>query len=215
MHISPRKAGEFLWRVVSEVPGWPDAPLRARIGRILPIAVPCFLAIGAAVWIWSVRGHERKQLQADHFEWLALENDVAELSLTWSEQAVHEYAALAEKAAQRLAGSAEEVRADIELIRGAIRTAGWDASFQIYEPVWESEVAKGLIMFTPAMVRLQPLPETTAKFRSLLTALETVTTFEKRIDVTRLAVRLNDRDIPEVELNLRFATAPNDETITQ
>lgn len=215
MQIDLERMREFSWRVVSEVPGWPDAPLRARLRRIIPLALPCMLALGMVGWNYGFREHQMKVLRVAHADLLDLEDEIAALRLSWSEQTAGELAAMAENAGSRLVQSPEEARDVLRQIKSDITAAGWQATFQVYDPINESESTQNRFRFTPAVARLESLPDTAAPFPALLTVLETFSSFPKRIDVTRLAVRVNDQRRPEVELNLRIATSLAHETLAQ
>jgi len=100
-------------------------------------------------------------------------------------------------------------------LKADIAAVGWDVTFQVYDPIPEPEQTQNRFMFTPAVARLEPKPTTAAPFPALMAILENFSSFEKRIDVTRLAVLVDDRHRPEVELNLRIATSLPDETLAQ
>jgi len=215
LQIDLKHIREFSWRVVSEVPGWPDAPLRARLRRIIPLALPCVLVLGMVGWNFGFREQQMKTLRAAHADLLGLEEEVAALRLNWSEQTAGDFASMAESAESRLVQSPEEARDSLRRIKSDIAAAGWQATFQVYDPIDESESTRNHFRFTPAVARLEPSPDTSAPFSSLLTVLEIFPSFNKRIDVTRLAVRVNDSRRPEVELNLRVATSLAHETLAQ
>lgn len=215
MQINLQGIGEFSWRVLSEIPGWPDAPLSARLRRIIPIAFPCVIALGLAGWSYGIREQQMTAMRVSQANLLALEAEVAELRMSWSEQTAGELAATAEHAAARLVHSSDEARESLQRLKTEIAAAGWEAAFQVYDPMSEADQVQELIQFTPAVARLESLPKTDAPFRGLLSVLEAFATFDKRIDVTRLAVRVDDRQRPKVELNLRIAAAFSDEKPAQ
>jgi hypothetical protein len=193
------------WYVLTEVPGWPDAPRRARFMRAMPIVLPLILIALAIAWRIFVYSPERYAIDAALRPLLKLERDVSDLEIVNSDQQVAQLNEQASAASRLLIDSPEAIAPLLKDLKSRARNAGWDASFQ--RPATEENPRDGehAVAFVTVRGRLKPLAANADPFSSLIALLEQVSGGEKRIDLTRVAIRADDTRWQAVELSLRFA----------
>lgn len=193
------------WYVLTEVPGWPDAPVRVRIMRALPIALP-LLGI-AALFAWRAAilapNVERDRAALQPLE--QLEADVAALQVSTSDQQVSQLRDQAKSATAELLETPDAVPAFLETLKSRAVEHGWIATFQASPASDEPAVPDTQIRFLGVRARLKMTPDNQAPLTSLLALLEGFSAAGKRIDLTRLAIRADDVQWQAVELHLRLA----------
>lgn len=193
------------WLVLTEVPGWPDAPAWARLRRALPVVLPG--AGMAAIVAWSVWVHgprvaaQRAALQP----LLALEEEISTLQLACSEQQASELAGRAAAANRVLLEKPEEVAPFLRALKKEAAERGWEGNFLASESTAEPAAEGARISYLPVRARLTPAANNAEPFPSLLALLERLSSAGKRIDLMRLAIRADDQRWQSVELNLRLA----------
>lgn len=203
-----------VWQVLSEVPGWPDAPRSVRMRRVLPVLVPCALAVALGSWkITAVDARLRTQ-RAEHAPLLVLEQEVADLRLGCSDQQAAELAHKAIEAGAKLLPSADDAPAYLKPLATDLRGLGWEAQFQAFAST-DGGDEPGLVAFAPVRARLAPLPGNDAPFGSLLAAFDKLSAAGKRIELTRVVIRADDEGKPSVEAHLRIAARPPHEKIPE
>ena len=208
---------KLLWQAFSEVPGWPDAPLPARLRRLWPLVVPLAACIVIVVWVHGVREPFRVSVRAARAElqWLEQENEA--LRATLSEQTATEVNRQAAEARASLLDGPPALEARLATFAPQARARGWEASSQVYglaEDTGPNPAAQPFA-FIPARVRLEPRPGNPDRFNSLLEVLGTLAALPGRVEMTRVAVRSDAEGIPFVEVNLRAACRPPDEKTAQ
>ena len=202
------------WRMLTEVPGWPDAPWRKRSRRALPIVLP---AAGTALLLgWLLLAHE-PQLRAAreaHQPLLALEQRISDLHQAYSEQQVNDLAAQAEEVRrQHLAGEAEAHEFLAQLEREAARH-GWEASFRLADTPPETTADRWLAT-VPVRGRLHPAESNVQPLGSLLDLLERLRTGARRIELMRLNISADEGRWQAVEVGLRLSYVPTHATTPQ
>lgn len=202
------------WHVLSEVPGWPDAPRSVRIRRVMPMIVPCVAAVGLLAWRTAVAGPQVEAIRQEQAPLRSLEEEVAALRLSCSDQQAAELAQRAAVAAGRLLPAGDDGAGTLRQLADGFRGLGWEATFQSYEQADAGEV-DAPIGYLPVRGRFTPAPGNPAPFPSLLTALDTVASSNKRIDLVRMTVRTDEQGQTSVETNLRIACRSSHEKTSE
>jgi len=203
------------WHLLSDVPGWTEPPLNLRIRRLIPIILPVCLILLLLGWSRLVRQTQIDAEYASYAPLVTLENDVNQLRIAYSKQRTEELAARATEASQTLLPSTEAAPEYLQGLRKTVTQYGWVATFKDYEPVSGSSDQENLIRFVPAAGKMIPAPENREPFASLLELLAHLTTSSQRTDLTRLAVHVDDKKRPTVEMNFQIASHPNHEKAPQ
>src|SRR5262245_24850399 len=116
----------MIWLVLTEVPGWTDAPMSARLKRALPVAIPCFGMLLLAVWNFGITAPkiqaERERLQP----LVALEEEVASLN-KYSDQEVAELTEREGIASRLLLAGPQEVALFLNELKKDAVGFGWNA----------------------------------------------------------------------------------------
>jgi hypothetical protein len=100
-------------------------------------------------------------------------------------------------------------------LRKTVNQYGWVATFKNYEPVPLPADETTTIVFVPAAGKMIPVQGNRKPFPSLLELLAQFSTSTSRIDLTRLAIDVNEKTEPTVELNFLIASHPTDEKAAQ
>jgi hypothetical protein len=202
-----------VWLVLSEVPGWPDAPLGIRLRRVAPILVALVAAFILVGWKFGWREPELQEIRVLHSSVVALEEEVAALGMECSDQRAAEVAEQARAAMDSMLASHDEVTVQLRQLREQMRALGWDAVFQAYDASMAEARGAAGVEFASARGRLVPITGNPAPFRTLLGVFDQISAGPKRIDLIRLGVRADEPGKLEVELNLRIACrAPHEKT---
>ena len=204
-----------LWQVLSEVPGWPDAPLGIRLRRAAPILVAVFGMVVLVGWKYGWREPDKQAIRDQHAAVVGLEEEVAALGMECSDQQAAEIAEQSRTALGTVLESRDDVTAQLRQLRDEIRALGWEPVFQAYDSTTsDADVAtvEG-VGFASARARLVPVAGNPAPFSTLLGVFNHISAGSKRIDLIRLGVRADETGKLEVELNLRIACrAPHEKT---
>jgi len=202
------KSQRFLrnvWLLLTEVPGWADAPVGVRLQRTLPILLPC---VGiAAILTWSLGWHA-PQIRAEresHAPQIALEAEIQSLQLAYSEQQTVELADQAEQASHLLLPAPSDLTPFLRSLKKEAADRGWEISFHPGEPLTEGPGTTALVTYQPVRVKLAPVAGHAEVYASLLSLLERFSTSGRRIDLMRLAIRADENRWQTVEANLRLA----------
>jgi hypothetical protein len=194
-----------IWLVLSEVPGWPDAPLALRMRRNAPMLIPLIGVVALAGWKLGWISPEMEADQLGGAPLVALDEEVAALRLACSEQQAAEVAAQSRAAAATLIDSSVDVAIYLRQWREKIRASGWEATFQAYDAPVGPDAEAGGVVFATARATLLPVAGRPEAFSALLGIFDQISGADKRIDLTRLGVRADVPGKLEVELNLRLA----------
>jgi len=204
-----------IWHILSDVPGWSEPPLKLRIRRLIPIALPIGLVLLMLGWSHLVRRPQVERIRAGYAPLVALDADIRRLRIECSDQQAEDLATEAEKASRMILPSAEAAPAFLRDLRHTVKGYGWVATFKDYEPVPQSTDPKEPILFVPAAGKMKPANGNRKPFPSLLKLLSHFTESINRIDLTRLAIRVDEKTGPTVEMNFRIASRPTDEKAAQ
>jgi hypothetical protein len=194
------------WLILTEVPGWPDAPGWARLRRALPVILPCLGMLVLAVWNFGFHLPQvRVELDAVR-PLVALEDEIAVLQLASSEQQVAELAERAGVASRLLFQSREEVTGFLSSLKNEAADRGFDAQFIRTEGSGEPPAADALITYVPVRGKLVPFQANADPFSTLLALLDRFATSGRRIDLMRLTVRADEQKWQAVEMNFRLVS---------
>jgi hypothetical protein len=194
-----------LWLVLTEVPGWSDAPLAVRLRRTVPVVVPCIAIAALLTWNLAWQAPQVRALSDAYAPLLALEAEIEALQLACSEQQTVELTAQAEQISRQLLQTPQELAPLLRSLKKEATDRGWDASFHPGELLVESPESGGNIAYQPVRVKLAPAAGHAEVYASLLALLERFSAPGKRIDLMRLAIRADENRWHSVEANLRFA----------
>jgi hypothetical protein len=197
-----------VWLVLSEVPGWPDAPVSVRLRRAAPILVALAGILGLAAWKFGWRGPAMDAARVVHSSVIVLDEEVQSLAMECSDVQATEAAEQARLAADSMLASDEEATAHLRVLRDQIRAAGWEAVFQAYDAAIATEAKTEGLEFVSARGRLTPMAGNAAPFAALLGVFDQISGGNKRIDLIRLGIRADEPGKLEVEINLRIACRP-------
>jgi hypothetical protein len=191
------------WLVLTEVPGWPDAPALPRFRRALPILVPCAAMLVLLVWNFAIHS-PRVRAESQVLEPLiALESEILALR-TSSDQERAELAERTATAQRTLLDGENEPSAFLRTLKKEAADRGWEASFHASETSEEPAAEALLVAYVPVRVRMKPVTANTDPYGSLQALLGRFASSPKRIDLMRLAIRADEKRWQSVELNLRL-----------
>jgi hypothetical protein len=193
------------WRLLTDVPGWPNAPRSVRLRRILPIALPCAGLILLFSWKLTVIDPRKRADALAHQPIQALVDDIASLRLDCSDQQAVEMAELADKTSNLALAEAGEMSKVLASIRQLAEDRGWAANLQSSESADEPPAPDAQLAFMQARGRLSSATGHHGSFASLLALLEQLSVAEKRIDLMRLTIRADEKGRYAVEVNFRLA----------
>ncbi len=195
-----------LWQAISEVPGWPDAPLVVRLRRMWPLILPVLAGSAIAAWTWGVREPHRAEERMRHAAALALEQDVTDLQQACSEQTAADVAARASAAHERLLEGPAIVQERLDAIVNRARSSGWKATAQVYGVAENGvEGTSRAMVHVPARLRLEPRAGNPNAFNALMALLRTIVADEARFEMTLLSIRVEQPGVLVAEVNLRAA----------
>lgn len=199
------------WQILTEVPGWPDAPRQVRLRRALPILVPCAAILCLLGWNWFVRDPQIGAERAAHQALEAQDNELETLRLACSEKDAADLAARAASVANLTVKDPSELAVVLQGLRKKANDRHWDGVFQGSDLSGETPPVNSLVNFLPARAKLTTAnPEA---FSSLLSLFEQFSESEKRIDLTRMGIRADEQGRYTVELALRLVgQSPNEKT---
>lgn len=204
MKTKPADALKNFWLMLTEVPGWPDAPAWARLKRALPVLVPCVGMLFFAVWYFAIHAPRVRLETEAALPLIALEDEIAMLQLATSEQQVAELNERAASASRQLLDSPAEAAAFLKGLKKEAADRGFDATLISSEVSAESAPEGALVSFIPVRGRLVVGPGNTEPFVNLLALLDRFASAGKRIDLMRLAVRADDQKWQAIEVNFRL-----------
>jgi hypothetical protein len=197
------------WLLLTEVPGWPDAPRSIRLRRALPLALPATALLTLMLWNAAIVQPRTQAERAAHQPLVDLEAEIQALRLTCSDQEAGDLAARAAEADAQLAADPAEAGALLRTLKATAAEKGWDAVFHVADASTEPAADDAQLVFVSAKGRLapsaSPISGHLTRFSSLLALLEQFSPSNRRIDLTRLAIRADEQGRYSVEVNLRLA----------
>lgn len=204
-----------VWHLLSDVPGWSEPPLKLRIRRLIPILLPVGLILVLLGWSFFVRQPQINRIRISNSPLITLNDDINQLSIECSDQQAGELVVDAGKASQMLLPSMEAAPEYLQDLRKTVNQYGWLATFKNYEPVAAPADETTSIVYVPAAGKMIPAKANRKPFPSLLELLAQLSASTNRIDLTRLAIDVDEKTEPTVEVNFLIASHPTNEKAAQ
>ena len=192
--------------MLTEVPGWPDAPKKIRIRRSLPIMIPFVLIVLILVWNKAVRDPSVAAERASRQALIDQQREIEGLSLTISAEQAGELATHSAQAAKQVVGEVKELTPVLEAMKHQAAEKGWEGSFQPSNLSSTDDVpaTDALVVYLPARAKITAAAGNKDAFTSLLGLLDQFSAAEKRIDLTQLDIRADEQGRYTAELGFRF-----------
>ncbi|MEO6992683.1 MAG: hypothetical protein ABI273_03545 [Lacunisphaera sp.] len=203
------------WQMLTEVPGWPDAPKKIRIRRSLPIVIPCTLILLIVLWNKGVRAPSIASEREANQALIAQQKEVESLSLAISEEQAGELSARTAQAQKQTVSDSKELAPLLENMKQQAAKKLWEGNFQPSNLSSTDDVPPpdSLIFFLPARAKITASAGNKAAFVSLLALLDQFSSAEKRIDLTQLGIRADEQGRYTADLSFRFvARTPHAKT---
>ena len=196
-----RNLGVACWHILTEVPGWPDAPRQLRVRRLLPVVIPVVAMLLLLCWsqIWT--GPRIQTVRTAYQPLLELEREVTDLQLAGSDAKAAEAASLAAEAGRMLVPEPKEIAPVLTEFTRAALSRGWEATFQAL-PV-PAHAGDTPMSFVTVRGKLVPAPGNAQAFASLLVVLAQFSPPNRSVDLTRLAIRADEQGRQTAEVFLR------------
>lgn len=193
------------WRILTEVPGWADAPVSMRLRRAMPVVLPCTAMVLLLDWTVLYHGPRVREQQAVLQPLIDLESEIAMLRLSCPEQQIKELSDRAAMATQLLLDSPAQLPDFLRGLKTDAAARGWDANFIPSDPAANAPAPGAVVGYLPVRAKLVPLPGNSDVFNSYLGLMDHFSSSGKRIDLIRLAVRADEHRWHLVEINFRLA----------
>ncbi|MGH8021909.1 MAG: hypothetical protein ACREIA_27235 [Opitutaceae bacterium] len=203
------------WHAFTEVPGWPDAPMRVRFTRFLPILVPCLGLVAILAWRTQVHDGEVRDTRNRYASLLDLEQQIESLRLARSDQEAAALRENAQRAAQFFVQRPEDMRACLDEIAKQCGALGWIGSFQAFDAASEEEAGTDGLRFVPVVGKLTPAAGTPDRFLNLVRITELVFENSIRMDLTRLEASSDGSGNTSVGMGMRIGVRDGDEEAAQ
>lgn len=198
-----QQLGVDCWLVLTEVPGWPDAPRRLRMQRLLPAVVPVAAMLLLALWsqLWIQPNIHAKRVSYQPL--LELEQQVAALQLAGTDAAATETAERADAAARMLLPNPTQLATTLDELAKTSLAQGWEATFTALPVPAPPQASETALYFVTARGKLVPSAKNPQPFASLLVLLEQFSPQNRSIDLTRLSIRADEQGRQTAEVYLR------------
>jgi hypothetical protein len=203
------------WALLTEVPGWPNAPAWTRLRRAIPIALPAAALLVLAAWKVAYSDPGDRLGQAGRQPLLALEREVAALRLACTDRAAQDLKARASETARTLSSSPQGIDAALASLEREAVAQGWDAKFQPVNSRADASAKGAYVGCQSARGKLRPAAGNTRPWDTLLLLLDRVSARKQPIDLTHLAIRADEEGRTSVEVGLRISYLINNEAIAQ
>jgi hypothetical protein len=193
------------WSLLTEIPGWPDAPTSLRVRRALPIVAPFFALVVLVGWTQFIREPRMRAEQEADRPVLALEEEVSSLRLRCSDQQARELMATTTEASLLLIEE-PELRSILRSLKQHAADRGWNATFQTADRSTEPAPEGSQILYLPARGKLAAKANSPQVFSNFLAFIEQLNASPKRIDLTRLAIRADEQGGYTSEISFRMVS---------
>jgi hypothetical protein len=191
------------WRILTEVPGWPDAPRKLRIRRLVPVVAP--LAAMALLFLWNLTWNfpHIQAAKADQQPLLVLQQEVADLKLASSELHATDVAARAAQVGRALLPEPDQLASVFDTLKENARIRNWDATFHSIPDSGTPPPTVPQVSFALARGKLAPASGNTEPFPSLLAFLDQLSASGPWIDLTRLTLHAGEKGRLTAEIYFR------------
>ncbi len=207
--------GQDFWQMLTEVPGWPDAPRNMRIWRAVPIVLPCVVILLLLGWNNLIRDPQMEGERASQQVLRDQEKELDALRLSVSDQQAGELSARAALAEKQIVNGTKDLPPLLEKFKKMANDREWSGSFQASDLSTETKESNSALSFYAVRAKLSAGPGNPEAFTSLIALLDEFSASEKRIDLTRLSIRADEQGRYATELNLRLVGRNLDEKVTQ
>lgn len=207
--------GQDFWQMLTEVPGWPDAPKKIRVRRAIPIILPCVLILLLLGWNSAVRDPQIRNERTSHQALVAQEKELDALRVSISEQQAADLSARAAMAEKQILKGTQDLPPLLENFKKMANARRWDGNFQASDLSTEAGSTPGPLNFYAVRAKLSSAPGNPEAFSALIALLDEFSASEKRIDLTRLSIRADEQGRYTSELNLRLVGRNLDEKTPQ
>jgi len=201
--------------MLTEIPGWPDAPRKMRIWRAVPLVLPVVAILLLLGWKNLIRDPRMDAERASQQTLRDQEKELDALRLSVSEQQAEELAARSVMAEKQIISGAGNLPPILEKFKKMANDHAWVGNFQASDLSTETRESNALLNFYAVRARLSAGPGNPEAFSSLIALLDEFSASEKRIDLTRLSIRADEQGRYTAELNLRLVGRNLDEKTTQ
>ena len=192
-------------RILTEVPGWPDAPVGMQLRRAMPVLVPCAAMVLLLDWQLLVHAPRVREQRTALAPLVALETEVETLKIACSGQQVEELAAGAALASRLLIDAPAALPDFLAALKTNAAGHGWEANFVAADVGGSVPFDGAVVGYLPVRAKMVPLPGNADVFGSFVELMARFSGSEKRIDLIRLSVRADEDRWQLVELNFRLA----------
>jgi hypothetical protein len=199
-----RRWANWIWDLLTAVPGDAEATRVARLRRALPIVVPLAIALATAAWTLAVWSPRIRAVQRACIPLEALESEVTAEQVRFSNEQVDGLDALARKADAVLLRSPEDAASVLDRLAATAARRHWTANFHAsrYPPAPSTPgIAVGLLNVRGSLSALGG--ETS--YSDLLAWLRDIEAGPQRIELTRLAICADEEGRCTAEITLRLA----------
>ena len=198
--------GRNFWQMLTEVPGWPDAPKKIRIRRSLPIVIPCALMLLIVLWNKGVRDPYILGERAANQALIDEQKEVESLSLAVSEEQAGELSARMALAEKQTIADSKALAPLLDRMKRQAADKLWTGNFQPsnLSATDEAPAPDSLVFFLPARAKITASEGNKEAFVSLLALLDQFSSAEKRIDLTQLGIRADEQGRYTADLSFRF-----------
>lgn len=191
------------WRILTEVPGWPDAPAWVRMRRAMPVVFPCMAMVLVLDWNLLYHTPRAREQHSALQPLIALQDEIAALKLTGSAQQAAELADRAAEASRLLLDSPADLAGLLGTLKKEAADRGWETSFVAADPETSPAAPRAVVGYLPVRAKLMPQATNADAFGSFMDLMNRFSAMGKRIDLIRLGVRADEHRWHVVELNLR------------
>ena len=202
--------------MLTEVPGWPDAPKKMRLRRALPILIPCGVILLLLGWNKLVRDPHIAGERASRQALLTQDKEIETLRLSVSDQQAAELSARTAQVEKEVVNDPKELGSVLEDLKRRATALHWEGNFQPSDlSTGAAKDSAAPVVFLSARAKLTSALGNPEAFASLLTLLDQVSASENRIDLTRLAIRADEQGRYTTELALRLVSRNSHEKTPQ
>ncbi|HEY4246102.1 MAG TPA: hypothetical protein VGM64_04545 [Lacunisphaera sp.] len=207
--------GHDCWQMLTEVPGWPDAPKKIRVRRAIPILLPCVLIALLMGWNSVIRDPAIRTERASQRALLDQEKELDALRLGVSDQQAAELSERAAQAGKQILKGATDLPPILDNFKKMANERHWEGNFQASDLSTEARQSAGPLNSYAVRAKLTAVPGDPDAFSALIALLDEFSSSEKRIDLTRLSIRADEQGRYTAELNLRLVGRNLDEKTAQ
>jgi hypothetical protein len=203
------------WSLLTEVPGWPNAPIAVRWRRALPIALPAVGMLVLTGWKFAISNPGVERELASRQPLIGLEAKVAGLRISCTTRAATDLRDRASGAAGALMDGAQDLDGRLAELGRNASAQGWEATFQGVGNRGNQAPAATYVGCVPEKANFRPAAGNPHAWDTLLLILDRLSVPEQPIDLTSLTIRADEEGHISVDAGLRVLYLIADEKITK